>query len=312
MSDLPIIDFSRFDEAAAQKSIAAQIDAACRDTGFFYLRGHGIPDATIAAAFDAAKRFFDLPTAEKAAIAIENSPCHRGWFATGGEVLDPESHPEGDMKEGIKIGNECGADHPRVRQGLPLHGLNQWPELADFRAPMETYYKAANTLGRRLMSGFALALELPPDFFAPWLTEPMATLGPLRYPPLPDGHLSAGAHTDFGCLTLLAQDETPGLEVAHNDGWKLVPPLADTLVVNIGDMLARWSNDRYASTRHRVVNRTQNTRHALAFFFDPDPEADLSPLGLAAGETPHYPPATGLSHLLDKIDASFAYRRKAR
>jgi isopenicillin N synthase-like dioxygenase len=163
------------------------------------------------------------------------------------------------------------------------------------------------------MQGFALSLGLADDYFAQYLSLPMATLGPLYYPPRGDeAGLSAGAHTDFGCLTLLAQQEIEGLEVLSKQGdWQVVPVRDDALVVNIGDMLARWTNDLYASTQHRVVNRSDKPRYSMAFFFDPDPDADLTPLPgcLASGATPHYSPATCLSHLLQKIEESFAYRQ---
>ena len=257
----------------------------------------------------------DLPEADKAAIAIANSSCHRGWFRDGEEALDEVNHPQGDYKEGIKIGQDLPPDHPRVRDGLPLHGANQWPKLAGWQETMTQCYRACENLGHQLMACFALALGQSEDYFEPWLTLPMATLAPLRYPPLraDKARVSAGAHTDFGCLTLLMQSGMGGLEIRLKNGdWLAVPPRDGHLVVNIGDMLARWSNDRYASTLHRVMNRADAPRHSMAFFFDPDPQADLAALPgcLAKGETPHYPAATALSHLLEKIDKSFAYRQE--
>ena len=314
-SALPIIDFSGFATAspAQRQQVGAAIGQACREAGFFYLTGHGIDPTLTSNAFAAAKQFFDLPASAKANIAIEKSPCHRGWFALGGEVLDAAQQPQGDYKEGIKIGCDLPASHPRVAAGTPLHGANQWPAMDGWQASMQAYYDACSDLSRQLMQGFALSLGLADDYFAQYLSLPMATLGPLYYPPRDaDAGLSAGAHTDFGCLTLLAQQEVEGLEVLSKHGdWQVVPVRDDALVVNIGDMLARWTNDLYASTRHRVVNRTDQARYSMAFFFDHDPEADLAPLPgcLASDATAHYPPATCLSHLLQKIEESFAYRQ---
>lgn len=318
MDALPVIDFSHFaaGDSATRHAIAADIDAACRTAGFLFLRGHGVPQPVIDAAFAAARQFFDQPMAQKAAISIAHSPCHRGWFGPGEEALDRARQPEGDLKEGLKIGRDLPANHPRVVAGVPLHGPNQWPEQEGFEAAMTACYAAFEGLSRQLMQAFALALGLPDTHFEPVLSLPMATLGPLRYPPHPSdtdpaAAISAGAHTDFGCLSLLAQADVDGLEIALPDGrWLAVPAATDMLVVNIGDMLARWTNDRYRSTQHRVVNRSGQTRHSLAYFFDPDPDADLTPLPglLRAGAAPHYPPATCLSHLLAKIDDSFAYR----
>jgi isopenicillin N synthase-like dioxygenase len=315
---LPVIDFTPFISGTdeARRATAKNIDRACRESGFFYLENHGIAPAIFADAFTAADKFFARPLAEKQRIAIENSACHRGWFALGGEALDGRAHPEGDYKEGIKIGQDLAPDHPRVQAGIALHGPNQWPDLPGWQPTMQRCFAACEDLSRQLMQAFALALGLEQQFFDPWLNLPMATLGPLYYPPVPAdarGRISAGAHTDFGCLTLLAQQHIGGLEIwTRDDTWCAVPPRENMLVVNIGDMLARWTNDRYASTRHRVVNTSENTRLSLAFFFDPDPDVDLSPLPgcLPPGAAPKYPPATSLSHLIDKIGESFSYRDK--
>ncbi len=312
---VPVIDFAGFADGApgARQSVADAIGAACRDTGFFVLANHGLERRVSDAAFDAAAAFFDLPVAEKQKISIDQSPCHRGWYGLGGEVLDARTQPAGDMKEGLKIGRDLPLDHPMVVAQTPLHGPNQWPDNADFIAIMKACYAACETLSRQIMQAFALSLGLADDYFAPMLKLPMATLSPLRYPPQNGADIGAGAHTDFGCLTLLLQRDEAGLEIQLPDGdWLALPCAPQQIIVNIGDMMARWSNNRYASTRHRVVNKSGRARHSMAFFFDPDADADLSPLPgcLAAGDTPHFPPASCLEHLLMKIDASFAYRQE--
>jgi len=223
------------------------------------------------------------------------------------------------MKEGLKIGRDLAPDHALVQARTPLHGPNQWPdewsEGAAFKAAMQAGYAACEHLSRRLMAAFALSLGLDEGHFEPFLRLPMATLSPIRYPAhsAPETALGAAAHTDFGCLTLLWQRDVAGLQIQDNDGtWHAVPCAPDLVTVNIGDMMARWTNNLYASTRHRVVNQSGETRHSMAFFFDPDHDADLSPLPgcLAEGETPHFPRATCLEHLLMKINASFAYRQE--
>ena len=310
---LPIIDFGDFSEGPPHRrqAIADEIGAAARNIGFFILANHRLPTATQERAFELAARFFDLPQADKAAIDISRSACHRGWYGEGGEVLDAHHQPEGDIKQGLKIGRDLTAEHPRVRAGMALHGPNQWPQetaaLSGFKSAMQDCYDACEALSRQLMQAFALSLSLPEDYFDRWLNEPMATLSPLRYPPLQAAdQLSAGAHTDFGCLTLLMQKDQPGLEIETASGWLAIPCLPDQSVVNIGDMMQRWTNGQYASTRHRVVNRSRQTRHSMAYFFDPDPNADLAPLP-GCGES-DAPPLTALQHLLHKIDESFAYR----
>ena len=312
---LPVIDFAGFAGAlpdeGRQRTIAAQIGAACRENGFFALSNHAIDRALIDDAFAMAQHFFDLPRAQKQKIAIAHSPCHRGWFAHGEEALAKVEQPQGDYKEGLKIGRDLPPDHVRVKAALPLHGANQYPEerdaLVGFRAKMDALYGACEALSRQLMQAFALSLDLPSDHFDHWLSEPMATLAPLRYPPMQRAaELSAGAHTDFGCLTLLFQHDVPGLQIKTATGWQDVPLLEDAIIVNIGDMMERWTGGLYGSTVHRVVNRSSNTRHSMAYFFDPDPDADLTPLpGCANNQTASL---TALDHLLTKIDASFDYR----
>ena len=329
-SSLPIIDISlsEVSQDAQKKKIAADIDNAARQYGFFYLTGYQIPEHLIAECFQAATKFFDLPTDEKNKIAIENSQCHRGWYAIGCEVLDPVHQQEGDIKEGLKIGNDLPLTHPLVTNGTPLHGPNQWPEISSETMPamdstlwkktMLTTYDYFCETGLEVMRYFAIALNLETDYFDHWLTrpdsEPMATLSPIRYPALnhAENALSAGAHTDFGCLTLLAQDNNEGLEIAMPDGaWLSVPPIENTLIINIGDMLAFWSGGKYRSTLHKVNNRSGQTRHSLAFFYDPaynTPLINLTDSLSNSSETTNET-KTALDHLLQKIGDSFSYQK---
>ncbi len=310
---IPLIDFAAFDDAAARPGLAANIDAACRAAGFFCLFNHGIPQHIIDASFAAAADFFALPDAEKEKISIAKSPCHRGWYRIGEEVLDPVDNSDGDFKEGVKIGFDCPPDHPRRQAGIALHGANQWPDINGWQEVMQQAYQSCSALSRQIMQVLAMGLSLPDTFFDKWLIEPMATLSPIRYPPqYQQNQIGAGAHTDFGCLTLLFQRDIAGLEIQGKDGsWIDVPADPTMVVVNIGDMMARWTNDIYTSTRHRVINRAGQPRQSLAFFFDPDPDADLTalPSCLAPGDRPRYAPTTALAHLLEKIDASFSYRK---
>ena len=321
LDQVPLIDFGAFLDGGPErrKAVAKRIGRACRHIGFFYIVNHGVPEALIARGFAEAKRFFDQPAELKNRISIGRSPCHRGYFSLGGENLDPVRQTEaGDFKEGLKIGRDLPADHPLVRAATPLHGPNQWPEgLPGWRETMERCYADLSRLGHRLMGAFALALELPEDFFEDKLTGPMATLGPLHYPPHPGpvtaNRLGAGEHSDFGCLTILAQDEVGGLQVRNSAGrWLDASPVAGGFVVNIGDMMARWTNDLFASTRHRVINRSDCNRYAIPFFFDRVFEADLTCLETCQckDNPPRYPPTTGGQRLLDMIDAILGHRRK--
>ncbi|HXV22789.1 MAG TPA: 2-oxoglutarate and iron-dependent oxygenase domain-containing protein [Alphaproteobacteria bacterium] len=319
LEEIPVVDFAAFlhGNAAERKQVALQIGRACRDIGFFYIVNHDVPRELVDRVFAQAKRFFDLPPERKAEIAIEKSRCHRGWFALGGENLDPEKQRQaGDFKEGIKIGRDLPLGHPLVQSGLPLHGPNQWPSgLPGWKETMQEGYDALSRLGREIMHAFALALELPETHFDRWLTGPMATLGPLHYPPqggrITEARIGAGAHTDFGCLTILAQDPIGGLQVRNSAGkWIDAPYIPGSFVVNIGDMMERWTNRVFASTVHRVINVSGKDRFSLPFFFDPDFNADLAVLETCTGpgNPPKCPPTTGGQHLLDRINATFDYR----
>lgn len=313
LDTIPVIDIAPL--RAGDMSPAAAIGRACREVGFFYIRNHGVPPSLIDEVYVQAKRFFDLPVDEKEKYAIENSACHRGWFRLGGENLDPANQTEtGDLKEGFKIGRDLPLDHERVKAGLPLHGPDVWPALPGWQAVMQDYYDRMVDLGTLLLRAFAVALALPPDYFDAWLEVPMTTLGPLHYPPQTGrvtlSRLGAGAHTDYGCLTLLHQDSAGGLQVQASDGrWLAAPPMPGSFVVNIGDMMERWSNGVFRSTPHRVINVSGRDRYALPFFFDPDFYAPITclPTCLKPGEQPKYKPTTAGQHLLDMINAAFSY-----
>ncbi|MEM7223810.1 MAG: 2-oxoglutarate and iron-dependent oxygenase domain-containing protein [Pseudomonadota bacterium] len=322
LEEIPVIDLAPFLGGTVdhRQEVAQEIGRACRHIGFFYVIHHGVPQALIDETFAQAKRFFDLPDALKQEISIERSAAHRGYFSLGGENLDPAKQTEtGDFKEGLKIGRDLPLDHPLVQAGTPLHGPNLWPaDLPGWRETIERCYGALSGLGFELMRGFALALELPGDFFDDKLTEPMATLGPLHYPPhqgpVSERRLGAGAHTDFGCLTILSQDPVGGLQVMNAAGqWIDAPFIPGSFVVNIGDMMARWTNDIFASTRHRVINLSGSDRYSMPFFYDPNFEAEVACLETcqSADRPPRYPPTTGGQHLLDMINATFDYRHEA-
>ena len=316
VAQIPVIDISPLRGAPGRAEMVAAIGRACREIGFFYAVNHGVAQGQIDEVYAQAKRFFGQPVAEKEKIAIERSPCHRGWFRLGAENLDPAQQAVGDFKEGLKIGRDLPPDHERVLAGLPLHGPNQWPELPGWREVMQGYYDEMVGLGRLMMGGFAEALGLDAGFFEPWLGITMTTLAPLHYPPqaglITEGQIGAGAHTDYGCFTLLHQDEAGGLQVRRRDGvWIDAPPVPGSFVVNIGDMLERWTNGVFCSTLHRVVNVSGRDRYSLPFFFDPDFYVPVECLEtcLGAGEVARFKPTTAGAHMLEKIAESFEYAR---
>ena len=320
-NQIPLIDFSPFLEGDIdrKRDVALQIGKACRNIGFFYISNHGIPLGTVDKTVSEIKRFFALPLEEKLKISIEKSSCHRGYYKMGGENLDPKNQKsDGDLKEGIKIGRDLSLNHPLVKAETPLHGPNQWPKnLPGWREQMETYYSSMLGLGLNLMKAFALSLNVEENFFDKWLTGPMATSGPIHYPnqkgTISEKRLGAGAHTDFGCLTMLWQDEVGGLQVKNvNEEWIDAPCISNTFVVNIGDMMARWTNGIFSSTTHRVINTSGKDRYSIPFFFDPDFNADVTCLETCHGpdNPPRFAPTTGGQHLLDMINATFEYHRE--
>lgn len=313
-AQIPMIDVAPLlsGDAEATARIVREIGAACRDVGFFYVRGHGIDSGLRARVFSQAQAFFALPAARKDAVAITKSPHNRGYVGYGGEKLDP-SKPA-DMKQAYNIGLELPPDDPELLAGVPFRGLNLWPDLDDFKPVMLAYFDAVWRLGLKLHEAFARDLGLRPDYFADKLDRPMATLRLLHYPPMPpqveEGQLGAGEHTDYGNITLLATDEAGGLEVRCRDGtWLAAPPIPDTFVINIGDCLMRWTNDVYVSTPHRVVNRQGRERMSIAFFLDPNPEAIVEALpGCSSAEAPaRYPAIRASDYLTSRLEPSYAH-----
>ena len=303
MMGLPVIDISGLaaSDPAARRAVGDALRAACLEHGFFYCTGHGVPQGLIDAAMAQTQALFDLPETAKLALDKAQSPANRGYEHLGGQTLQPGAMP--DRKEGFYIGEDLAPDHPRVMAGAFNAGANLWPDdLPAFRPVMVAYFAALNVVAARLMQGLALSLELPEDHFSAFTTDPAATLRLLHYPPsrpeVPD-ELGAGAHTDFGGLTILLQDDNGGLQVMGQDGWIEAPPVPGAYVVNLGDMIARWTNDRYRSTLHRVINRSGNERYSIPFFYsgNPDHEVRCLPTCLAEGEQPKYPPVRVQDHL---------------
>ena len=310
---IPTIDLTGFrsGERREIERVAREIGAAARGIGFFTIVNHGIPSGLVNAAFAEAKRFFALPTSEKMRVSVTHSKDYRGYVRTGEETLDPTKPP--DIKECFNLGPDLSADHPDVVSGRPFAAVNQWPASASFRATLTSYHAANLELVVALHRAFALDLGIEEDFFDARFSRAVGVMRLLRYPPHPgtfDGSsYGAGAHCDYGNLTLLAQDQTGGLEVRARDGtWLPVPPMPEAFVCNIGDCLMRWSNDVYVSTPHRVVNRSPRERFSIAFFGDPNAEAVVAclPTCLTPGDVPKYSPITYGAYLRSRYDATYS------
>jgi isopenicillin N synthase-like dioxygenase len=311
--DVPTISLAglRSGRRADLERIAAEIGRAARGLGFFSVIDHGIDAALVEAVYDRSRAFFALPQTEKDALSVANSAAYRGYVKIGEEILDPTKAP--DVKECFNAGPDLAADHPDVVAGTPYHAVNQWPELAGFRSTLVAFHTAALDLVRHVQRAIAIDLGIDEHFFDAVFTDAIGLLRLLHYPPHPgtfDGSTyGAGAHTDYGNVTLLAQDETGGLEVRRRDGtWVAVPPQPGAFVCNIGDCLMRWTNDIYVSNAHRVVNRSGRERYSIAYFGDPNQDAliECLPSCLRPGETPKYPPITYAEYLRSRYEATYA------
>jgi len=314
---LPIVDIAglRSDDSAARMEVGRAIRAACLDQGFLYVTGHGIDPALVDEVYARSREFFESPIEARMAVSCEGDPIRRGYEPLRAQRLEPGTAP--DLKESFYIGREIAANDPRPLAGQFDCGPNRWPDLPalnpqNWRSAMERYFAEMLTLGRTLYGGLALSLDLTPDYFETLCDEPHCTLRLLRYPPQPDranpNQRGIGAHTDFGGLTLLSQDGVGGLQIHDgDDGWIDVPPLAGAYVINLGDMIARWTNDRYRSTLHRVINRSAQERYSVTFFMNGNPDHVVAclPTCLTAGETPHYPPTTVERHIRERIRQTY-------
>ena len=306
----PIIDLAPFraGDAPARRAVARQIDQACREIGFFGVTGHGLDGAAVQECYEQALAFFDLPLKEKLCVRQPTLEIVRGYIPQGLGALaaaeeDRPVHP--DLKESFTIGPLVAHPVPSEEMAA-LRAPNLWPRHpAGLRPAWERAYRAFEALARDLMHACAMALGLEEDWFDGRMDRHFSILSALHYPdqhetPAP-GQLRSGAHTDFDALTILRPDGAPGrLQVMTKTGtWAEAPIVPGAFIVNIGDLLARWTNDRWVSTLHRVVNppgaeAKRSRRLSLGYFQEINPEVEVSALpGTAgAGNPAKYPPIT--------------------
>jgi isopenicillin N synthase-like dioxygenase len=300
VATLPLIDVGPLlaanSNSHAINKCATQIDKACRESGFFRITNHGVSRELRERLDKLSREFFSLATIEKQACAMPLAgSAWRGWFGVGDELTSGVP----DRKEGLYIGEQLPATDPRVVAQTPLHGANLYPKHpADLGACADEWFVAMQKLGAALMRSVALGLQMPADWFEKNIArEPTCLFRIFHYPPIDvanvpkDGISEWGVaeHTDYGLLTILAQDDCGGLQVrmpaAHdsansNDTWLDVPAEPDIFVVNIGDMLDRLTFGRYRSTPHRVRNASGRERMSYPFFIDPSWDAVVEPLPL--------------------------------
>ena len=323
MSSFPLFDLSAFERADAQtkRALGEQLDHICRSTGFLAVAGHGVPETTIFAAWNGAGAFFDLPAEEKQRAGAPYSGYPYGYLGPERESLarsrNVDSAP--DLKESFNGWPSSAPEGLRDPEALAFcYAETIWPERpSGFRDAWLAYYRAMEGLAVRIMRAFAVALGLDEGFFAPFLTAPISALRALNYPGLTrtpkPGQIRAGAHTDYGSLTiLLPEPGSRGLEILSPGGaWTEVRPIPGAFVINLGDLMARWTNDRWISTLHRVVNPppgsgAQNRRQSLAFFHQPNWDAEIValPSCLADGEMAQYAPVRSGPYLMSKFKST--------
>ena len=318
---LPIIDVTALNSGAVDdmRAVAREIGAACERHGFFYITGHGIPDELIERMFAESARFFAIPAAHKLKVKINRA--NRGYVPPGASaqnISTVEAAKKKNQYESLMIRDELEPGAPEAVANNPMHGPNQWAEgLPGFKETCLEYYEVLYTLGQKFLPGFALALDLEPDHFEKYFRQPMTSLRLLHYP-RQEAHIVTGyghaPHTDYGFLTILAQDEVGGLEVYDKATrhWIQASSVPGAFVVNVGDALARWTNYRFVSTPHRVASMTvERERYSIPFFFHLDVDAKIEVLSNCCGpeNPPAYPPIRFGDYLAERLAANYALAR---
>jgi isopenicillin N synthase-like dioxygenase len=308
---LPVISLAPLAKPGAVPQIAAQIREACAEYGVFYIVDHGVAPSIVDGAFAAARHFFAQPQELRQGVKVNRH--NRGYMPLF-QTTYPGNKP--DLKESFNMGVDLPQDDPDVAAGKPLHGTNQWPALEGFRGPVEAYFAALAALGRRMLAPLSVALGEDEAFLEHLYARPIAFLRLFHYPPesrVLDGEYGAAEHTDYGLLTILAQDSLGGLEVRTRDGEVVpAPPIPNSFVVNIGDLVSDLTNGALRSAPHRVINRAPTARYSIPFFFDPSFDAEFAtlPRFQTAGEADRLAPTIFGKYLLAKFNRFYAYRKE--
>ena len=278
--ELPIIDVEPLILGTDVQGVAHQIGTVCREYGFFYISGHGIhlklQDDLVAVS----REFFALEQEEKMKVRMElGGRAWRGYFPVGDELTSGKA----DLKEGYYFGQELDDSDQRVIDGLPLHGPNLFSgHVPKFKTTVLEYMQQLTHLSHRLMEALSVGLGLQPTYFYDHYTkDPLTLFRVFHYPPQQNGigeNWGVGEHTDYGVLTILKQDTIGGLQVRSKGNWIDAPPIENTFVCNIGDMLDKLTGGLYHSTPHRVLNTSGKGRLSFPFFFDPNWNARIAPV----------------------------------
>jgi isopenicillin N synthase-like dioxygenase len=316
---IPVLDIGPFldGDPHAAAPLARAVARTCEDTGFLVVANHGVPQRLVDDTFAVAAQFFARPERDK--LALKVGQYNIGYLPFGGQVVrhsPVNKNTKPNFSESFYITRDRAPDHPDIVNNKPLIGLNRWPpDMLEFRAATMAYYAAMEAMTTRLVPIVAMALGLPPDYFADAFAEPNCTIRLIHYPPQPnpeDNEFGFAPHTDNNFITFLAQSALPGLEVRTAEGeWIRPPAVPGTFVVNTGAMLARYSNDRFRATPHRVINRNDASRYAIPFFLGPNHDAivDCVPTCVGLDNPPHYEPTTYGAFTQRLLTLNFAHRR---
>lgn len=308
-----------------RREVAQRLDAACRDTGFLVVTGHGVPQRTCDAALDAFASFFDRPDAEKRAVVVGDPSANRGYSALGQEGLSYSRGEESprDLFEAFNVGSETdfeGADGDYYERHRSFYAPNTWPAEPDhLRTVWAEYDRAVTVVADTILQAMAIALDLPEQWFVERCEHAIVTTRAINYerraeaPDPVEGQMRMGAHTDYGILTVLLADDVPGLQVFRDGAWHDVTTPRGAFVCNLGDMLARWTNDRWISTLHRVVPPPAGSsgpvrRRSIARFLDcpPDLVVETIPSCIDADHPARYEPVNAGEWLRAKVLGSRA------
>ena len=320
---IPVIDFGPFfaGQAGALPALAERLRHACERIGFFYAANHGVTQDVIDRGFAASRRFHALPLAEKMTLRLnENNIGYMPMNASVQAASTVHKATKPNQNESFFISHDRGADHPDVVAGVPLRGRNQWPDgLPGLRADMMGYFDALRTMCSRMMPGFAVALDMPPDYFYPFFAdEEHINLRFLHYPPQEDiseNTFGTAPHTDNSFMTALARTDVPGLAVRLPSGeWFAPPVIPGTLLINLGNMMRRWSNDRFLSTPHGVINESGTDRYSIAYFHSPNPASTVAclPSCVSAANPARYPPAVYRDLVLEFYRKNYFHQKGHR
>ena len=307
--EVPFLDLSLLERPAGIGQLAGELRQACLNLGFFYVANHGVPQALTDGIFATAQRYFALPLADRM-VDLMDRRFKRGFMPQG---LSHSPGYDPDLKESYEIALDLPLDDPDVAKERLLHGPNHWPEKQPWlRAAAEPYFDATMALGKRLLTIFAVSLDLDEGYFLQFCRKPMMHMRLFHYPPQPPGDndllFGVRPHADLGMLTILNQDPIGGLELQKRDGeWVGAPYVPDTFVVNIGDLFKTWTNDLYVSTPHRVLNRTGRERYSVPTFFclDYDTPVSCLPSCLAPGAAPKYPEIKAGEYVESRLKQSY-------